>query len=357
MEQVIEPKELYRVGIVGVHGFVGQTIAEQLVRRGFPVDYDQSKLFSSKRHEGRTLTWGEHVHIVQHAETAEDYAGLDIVFLSAGGDATKSKVSAEECPKVAEAGAIAIDNSSFWRMDPEVPLVVAEVNPQALHEIPRGIVANPNCTTMAAMPVLKPLDDAAGLEKIVMSSYQAVSGQGGAGTDELLRQIEELTPHADRIIQQGLRRHQPGYPQTGVFQDAVAYNVVPQAGTFVERDTTEELKFKNESRKILGLAGLAIDATCARVPVLNGHSLSIDAQFNRELEPEAAEYLLQQAPGVWLDPVPQPLDASGRDDVIVGRIRASEVFDNGLNLFISGDNLLKGAALNAVQIAELLIGK
>ncbi|HVI60641.1 MAG TPA: aspartate-semialdehyde dehydrogenase [Candidatus Saccharimonadales bacterium] len=357
MEHAIEQKDAYAIGIVGATGMVGEKIMSKLVERGFPVDYENSQLFASPRSVGKELEWDNHTYELQYAETSEDYEGLDIVFLSAGGDATKSKVSKEQCPEVAKAGAIAIDNSSAWRMDPKVPLVVAEVNPEALDSIPKGIVANPNCTTMEAMPVLKVLHDMASLKKVVMSSYQAVSGQGEAGTRELLAQTERLAGMADHIVRKGLRPYDPDYPEPEVFPKPVAFNVTPMAGSFLNRDTTEELKFKNESRKILGLANLAIDATCVRVPVLNGHSLSIDAEFETEITPETAEYKLFSAPGVRLGRAPQPIDASGRDDVIVGRIRASEVFDNGLNMFISGDNLLKGAALNAVQIAELLIKK
>lgn len=358
MEQMIEQKDEYAIGIVGATGFVGKAIVQSLVNRDFPVDYANSKLFASSRSAGKEFVWNDRSYALQYAVSTEDYEGLDIVFLSAGGDATKSRVSKQQCPEVAAAGAIAIDNSSAWRMDPNVPLVVAEVNPEALRNIPKGIVSNPNCTTMEAMPILKPLHDAAGLEKIIMSSYQAVSGQGQAGVDELLDETVALSKRVDQIVNEGLHSHEEGYyPEPYIFQHAVAFNVAPQAGSFVGRDTTEELKFKKESRKILGLSELAIDATCVRVPVLNGHSLSIDAQFARPLAAEAAEYILHRAPGVRLSPVPEPLDASGRDDVIVGRIRESEVLDNGINLFLSGDNLLKGAALNAVQLAELLIQK
>lgn len=356
MEQ-IEQKDSYAIGIVGATGMVGDGIQEQLIKRQFPVDLERSRLYASEKSAGREHVWAGRSYELQYGQTAADYEGLDFVFLSAGGDATKTKVSKEQCPEVAKAGAIAIDNSSAWRMDPEVPLVVAEVNPEALNDIPKGIIANPNCTTMEAMPVLKALHDAASLQSVVMSSYQAVSGQGQDGIDELLGQTVNMAPLANQIVHDGLRRSDFDYPETEVFADAVAYNVSPRAGTFVGRDTTEELKFKNESRKILGLGNLAIDATCVRVPVLNGHSLSLNVELGFILPPEEAEEVLRNAPGVRLEDVPQPLDASGLDDITVGRIRASDVFEGGLNLFISGDNLLKGAALNAVQIAEQLIQK
>ena len=357
MEQVIEQKDQYAIGIVGVTGLVGQNIAKDLSDREFPVDFVNSKLFSSPRSAGRTVTWHDHVHIVQHAETAEDYAGLDIVFLSAGGDATKSSVSKEECPKVAEAGAIAIDNSSAWRQDPEVPLVVSEVNPEALGEIPKGIVANPNCTTMIGLTALNALHQEAGLTALNVTTLQSVSGQGIDGVEELQFQTSRMMRDPKAFLNGHLT--QEDMPPIRIFPTLIGSNVAPHCGTFIDRDTTEELKFVKETRKILDIADLAIQATCWRVPVINCHSLSITAEFEEELTPERADELLDAAPGVKFVDVPQPVYASGRDEVFVGRVRAdaSKPDKNALQLAVTADNVRKGASLNGVQIAELLIKK
>ncbi len=256
---------------------------------------------------------------------------------------------------MAAAGATVVDNSSAWRMDPDVPLVVSEVNPEALHDIPKGIVANPNCTTMVAMPVLKPLDRDAGLEALVVSTYQAVSGAGLSGTDELEAQVRKAgsevaaLAHDGAAIDMGPSDNFPG---------TIAFNVLPVAGSIVDDgtgETDEEQKLRNESRKILGHPDLPVAATCVRVPVFTGHSLSISARFARPITPERATELLADAPGVVLSDIPQPLEATGADPTFVGRLRRDPTVANGLSMFVSGDNLRKGAALNAVQIAELLV--
>jgi aspartate-semialdehyde dehydrogenase len=317
-----------------------------LAERGFPVD--ELRLFASARSAGRTLPWRGGEVTVEDAETA-DYRGLDIALFSAGKGT--SKVLA---PRVAEAGAVVIDNSSAWRMDPEVPLVVSEVNPDAARRRPKGIIANPNCTTMAAMPVLKPLHDEAGLTALVISTYQAVSGAGLAGVAELDEQIRKVGDRAAELTFDGSAVE---YPELHVFGDRVAFNVLPAAGAFVDGgvdETEEELKLRNESRKILDIPGLKVSGTCVRVPVFTGHSLQINARFARPISPGRATQILREAPGVEVVVVPTPLVAAGKDPTLVGRIRADETVDNGLALFCSSDNLRKGAALNAVQIAELV---
>ncbi len=258
-------------------------------------------------------------------------------------------------PRFADAGAIVIDNSSAWRMDPEVPLVVPEVNAVALGSIRKGIVANPNCTTMVGMPVLKPLHDAAGLERLVVSTYQAVSGAGLAGVAELEGQLIKTVDRAAALTFDGSALD---FPEPVTFPDVIAHNVVPMAGSpgaDGSGDTTEEQKFRDESRKILDIPELEVACTCVRVPVFTGHSLSIVAQFERALSPRLATELLSGAPGVELSEVPTPLHAAGRDPSLVGRVRAADSSGHQLALFVSGDNLRKGAALNAVQIAETLV--
>src|SRR5690606_5846590 len=279
-------------------------------------------------------------------------AGLDIVLFSAGKSTSK-----ELAPRVAAEGATVIDNSSAWRMDPDVPLVVPEVNAHALDTIPKGIVANPNCTTMAAMPVLKPLDVEAGLRRLVISSYQAASGAGLAGVAELDEQVQKLAPDASRFTFDGRAVDRPAGSK---FPRTLAFNVVPVCGSVVDDgsdETDEEQKLRNESRKILELPDLAVSATCVRVPVFTGHSLAINAEFGRPITPERATEILRGAPGVELAEIPNPLDAAGRDPSYVGRIRRDPSVENGLALFVSGDNLRKGAALNAVQIAEALLAR
>jgi len=318
-----------------------------LAERQFPVD--EMRYFASARSAGQRLAWADGEVTVEDAATAT-YAGLDIVLMSAGG--TTSRALAEQ---VAAEGAVVVDNSSTWRMDPDVPLVVAEVNPHALDHLPKGIVANPNCTTMVAMPVLRPLHDEAGLRTLVVSSYQAVSGAGLAGTAELDDQIRKVGESAPALALSGSAVEMPA-PNT--FPEPIAYNVIPFAGSLVDdglQETDEEQKLRNESRKILELPNLAVAVTCVRVPVYTGHSLSISAGFNSEISPETARRILVKAKGVELVDVPTPLKAAGADPTFVGRIRVDPTREHGLSLFLSGDNLRKGAALNAVQVAEVLL--
>jgi len=339
---------IMRVGIVGATGQVGGVMRRILADRAFPVD--ELRYFASARSAGRTLPWGGTDITVEEAETA-DYAGLDIALLSAGKYASK-----ELAPRIAEAGATVIDNSSAWRMDPDVPLVVAGVNDHALRSIPKGIVANPNCTTMAAMPVLGPLHREAGLRRLIISTYQAVSGAGGAGVDELDEQVRKVGEHAAALAFDGRALD---FPAANKFPATIAFNVLPLAGSVVDDgalETDEEKKLRDESRKILEIADLAVSGTCVRVPVFTGHSLSINAEFERPITPARATELLQTAAGVEVVDVPNPLLAAGADPAYVGRIRQDPTVDGGrgLALFVSNDNLRKGAALNAIQIAELL---
>ncbi|MER6270768.1 aspartate-semialdehyde dehydrogenase [Streptomyces sp900105755] len=331
-----------RVGIVGATGQVGTVMRRILAERNFPVD--ELRLFASARSAGTVLDGVT----VEDAATA-DYTGLDIVLFSAGG--ATSKALAE---KVAAQGAVVIDNSSAWRKDPEVPLVVSEVNPHAIADRPKGIIANPNCTTMAAMPVLKVLDREAGLEALVATTYQAVSGSGLAGVAELHGQVQKVAADAEKLTHDGTA---VDFPEPQVYKRPIAFNVLPFAGNLVDdglNETDEEQKLRNESRKILELPGLKVSGTCVRVPVFSGHSLQINARFARPISPERATELLADAPGVELSDIPTPLQAAGRDPSYVGRIRRDETVENGIALFVSNDNLRKGAALNAVQIAELV---
>ncbi|MEU6509105.1 aspartate-semialdehyde dehydrogenase [Streptomyces sp. NPDC046942] len=331
-----------RVGIVGATGQVGTVMRRILTERNFPVT--QLRLFASARSAGTVLDGVT----VEDAATA-DYTGLDIVLFSAGG--ATSKALAE---KVASQGAVVIDNSSAWRKDPEVPLVVSEVNPHAIADRPKGIIANPNCTTMAAMPVLKVLHEEAGLEGLVVATYQAVSGSGLAGVAELHGQVQKVAADADKLTHDG---QAVDFPEPNVYKRPIAFNVLPFAGNLVEdglNETDEEQKLRNESRKILEIPGLKVSGTCVRVPVFSGHSLQVNARFARPISPERATELLAAAPGVALSDIPTPLEAAGQDPSYVGRIRRDETVDNGLALFVSNDNLRKGAALNAVQIAELV---
>lgn len=331
------------VGIVGATGLVGDLMRKTLVERSFPVT--TLRLFASARSAGKTLTWQDLALTVEDSATA-DYSGLDIVFFSAGGATSKALA-----PKVAAAGAIVIDNSSAWRSDPEVPLVVAEVNPHALKSIPKGIVANPNCTTMVAMPVLKPLHTAAGLRSLVASTYQAVSGGGLAGIEELETQTDAVG-RGSGVLAHDSTPADALSPQKWAVP--IAFNVVPMNYVLTDSGyTDEEQKLTNETRKILELPDLPVSGTCVRVPVYTGHSLSLNAAFEQPLSVEQAEMLLRNAPGVVVTDVPNPLAATGQDPVYVGRIRKDPTVDNGLALFVSGDNVRKGAALNAVQIAEI----
>jgi aspartate-semialdehyde dehydrogenase len=317
-----------------------------LAERDFPVT--ELRLFASARSAGRTLDWKGTEVTIEDAATA-DFAGLDIVLFSAGGATSK-----ELAPKVAAAGAVVIDNSSAWRMDPDVPLVVAEVNGHAAAVRPKGIIANPNCTTMAAMPVLGPLHREAGLKTLVVSTYQAVSGGGLAGVAELDEQAKKVVDQAAALTFDGRAVE---FPEPQKFPAPIAFNVVPKAGSLVDdglEETDEEQKLRNESRKILDIADLLVSGTCVRVPVFTGHSLSINASFERPITPDLARQILDYAPGVELSEIPTPLQAAGQDPTYVGRIRVDPTVANGLALFLSNDNLRKGAALNAVQIAELV---
>ena len=330
------------VGIVGATGLVGSMIREILAERNFPVS--NLRLFASARSAGKVVDGVT----VEDAATA-DYSGLDIVLFSAGGSTSKAIA-----PKAAAAGAIVIDNSSAWRSDPEVPLVVSEVNPHALANLPKGIVANPNCTTMAAMPVLRPLHDEAGLKRLVVSTYQAVSGGGLEGIDVLARQIDHVGNKSRELATGG---HQDLLPKAEKWAVPMAHNVVPLNYVYAEDGyTEEEIKLRDESRKILEIPGLPVSGTCVRVPVFTGHALSINAEFERPISVERALELLGSAPGVVITEVPNPLEATGQDPVFVGRVRNDPTVAHGLALFVVGDNLRKGAALNAVQIAEALIG-
>jgi len=335
-----------RVGVVGATGLVGSLMRELLAEREFPLA--SLRLFASARSAGKKVPFGDTEIVVEDVATA-DVSGLDIVFFSAGGETSR-----QYAPKFAEAGALVIDNSSAWRKDPDVPLVVPEVNADALANIPKGIIANPNCTTMAAMPVLKPLHDAWGLTRLFASTYQAASGAGVAGTEELTAQVAaaaagDMAGLADDPAAVDM-------PAPKKWAVPLAFNVVPLNYVLGEDGyTDEELKLRDESRKIMGLPDLKVSGTCVRVPVMTGHSLSIHAEFERPVSAAEAEAMLLKAPGVQVDLVPNPLEMTGKDNVSVGRIRKDSAMDNGLVLFVVGDNLRKGAALNAVQIAEALL--
>ncbi len=337
-----------RLGIVGATGQVGVAMRQILLERDFPAE--EIRFFASARSAGTVLPYGDREITVEDAATA-DPSGLDIALFSAG--ATTSRALA---PRFAEAGVTVVDNSSAFRMDPDVPLVVSEVNPEAIHEARKGIIANPNCTTMAAMPVLKPLHDAAGLVRLIASTYQAVSGSGVAGVDELAGQIEAAGDKARELSYDGSAID---FPAPVKYERTIAYNVVPLAGSIVEdglEETDEEQKLRNESRKILGIPDLLVSGICVRVPVFTGHSLAINAEFAEPMPVARARELLGTAAGVELTDIPTPLQAAGRDPSYVGRLRQDPGVPDqrGLALFISNDNLRKGAALNTVQIAELL---
>ncbi|MEV5647697.1 aspartate-semialdehyde dehydrogenase [Nocardia sp. NPDC052254] len=340
-----------RVGVVGATGQVGAVMRKLLEERNFPAD--EVRFFASSRSAGKKLPWRGGEIVVEDTETA-DPSGLDIALFSAG--ATMSRVQA---PRFAAAGVTVIDNSSAWRKDPEVPLVVSEVNPEQTRNLVKGIIANPNCTTMAAMPVLKPLHDEAGLSRLIVSSYQAVSGSGLAGVEELASQARAVIDDAEKLTHDGGAVQ---FPAPNKYVAPIAFNVLPLAGAIVDDgsgETDEDQKLRNESRKILGLPELLVSGTCVRVPVFTGHSLSINAEFDRPLSVARAQELLAAAPGVKLVEVPTPLQAAGGDESLVGRIRQDPGAPEGrgLALFISGDNLRKGAALNTIQIAEVLLAQ
>lgn len=335
------------VGIVGATGLVGENMRALLEERKFPLS--SVRFFASPKSAGSKIAFMGKEITVEDAGTA-DYSGLDIVFFSAGGS-----TSLELAPKVAAAGAVVIDNSSAWRSDPDVPLVVSEVNPDALRVIPKGIIANPNCTTMAAMPVLKPLHDKAGLKRLVASTYQAVSGGGVAGVSELESQIDAVGAGSGALALDGSAKNFPAPKKWAV---PIAFNVVALNYKLGEDGyTDEELKLRDESRKILGIPDLMVSGTCVRVPVYTGHSLSMNVEFERPIAADEATEILKTAPGVVLADVPNALDATGKDPVFVGRIRPDRSVKHGLALFVTGDNLRKGAALNAVQVAEVLVAQ
>jgi len=340
-----------RIGVVGATGQVGAMVRRILIERDFPVA--DIRFFASARSAGSTLEWQGRDVVVEDAATA-DPAGLDIAIFSAGASTSRSLA-----PKFAAAGVTVIDNSSAWRMDPDVPLVVSEVNPEAIGQARKGIIANPNCTTMAAMPVLRPLHAEAGLIRLIASTYQAVSGGGVAGVDELDSQVQKAGSAAAALTLDGSALDL-GAPV--LYQRPIAFNVVPLAGSLVDDgslETNEEQKLRDESRKILGIPDLRVSGTCVRVPVFTGHSLSISAEFARPLSVARALDLLGAAPGVEVTDIPTPLLAAGADPSyvgFVGRIRQDPGVPDGrgLALFVSNDNLRKGAALNTVQIAELI---
>lgn len=340
------------LAVVGATGQVGHVMRAILAERDFPATH--FRFFSSARSAGSEIEYAGKTYLVEDVATA-DYSGIDIAVFSAGATASR-----EYAPKFAAAGAIVVDNSSAWRKDPEVPLVVSEVNPEAIDDRPRGIISNPNCTTMAAMPVVKVLHDEAELVRLFISSYQAVSGSGLAGVNELIGQVEAgVEQDLSQLVTDGRAVSLPD-PQTYVAP--IAFNVVPLAGGMVDDgsgETDEEQKLRNESRKILGIPDLKVSGTCVRVPVFTGHTLTIHAEFAREITPEKARELLQDAAGVQVADVPTPLDAAGIDPSIVGRIRQDQAVEGnrGLVFVVSGDNLRKGAALNTIQIAELIAEK
>ncbi|HTQ19395.1 aspartate-semialdehyde dehydrogenase [Mycobacterium sp.] len=340
------------IGVVGATGQVGQVMRALLEERDFPAD--TVRFFASARSHGRKLSFRGQEIEVEDAATA-DPTGLDIALFSAGG--AMSKVQA---PRFAAAGVTVIDNSSAWRKDPDVPLVVSEVNfARDAHHRPKGIIANPNCTTMVAMPVLKVLHDDAQLVRMVASTYQAVSGTGLAGVAELSEQSRAVVDDAEQLVHDGGAL---AFPSPKTYAAPIAFNVLPLAGSLVDDgsgETDEDQKLRSESRKILGIPDLLVSGTCVRVPVYTGHSLSINAEFARPLSPERARELLDGAPGVKLVDLPTPLASAGVDDSLVGRIRHDPGVPDGrgLALFVSGDNLRKGAALNTIQIAELLVAE
>ncbi len=339
-----------RVGVFGATGQVGQVMRALLEEREFPLD--EVRFFSSAKSAGTVIPFKGTDITVEDTATA-DFSGLDIAIFSAG-----ATMSREFAPKVAAAGAVVVDNSSAWRKDPEVPLVVSEVNPEDVVNPPKGIIANPNCTTMAAMPVLKPLHDAAGLTRLTVATYQAVSGSGIKGVEALADQVAAIDDPT--VLAVDASAVPAG--DTAPYVAPIAYNVVALAGSLVDDgsgETDEEQKLRNESRKILHLPDLAVSGTCVRVPVFSGHSLAVHAEFAEDITPEQALELLADAPGVQVVDLPNPRVAAGEDDVYVGRVRQDlgATGKKGLVLFITGDNLRKGAALNAIQIAELLVKK
>lgn len=340
------------VAVVGATGQVGRVMRSILEERKFPAD--KVRFFASARSAGQTLEWkGEEIEVEDIAkQTVETLRGIDIAVFSAGGS-----VSRQWAPVFAEAGATVVDNSSAWRKDPECPLIVSEVNPGDAHNTPKGIIANPNCTTMAAMPALKALHDEADLRVLHVASYQAVSGSGLAGVETLAKQVADLGNHNVELAHDGSVLKPD---DLGPYVKPIAYNALPFAGNLVDDgslETDEEQKLRNESRRILHIPDLKVAGTCVRIPVFTGHLLVVHAEFSRAITPDRAEEILSHTPGVQLVDVPTPLDAAGIDETLVGRIRQDQTVDDnrGLVLVLVGDNLRKGAALNTVQIAELLV--
>ncbi|MCI7552173.1 MAG: aspartate-semialdehyde dehydrogenase [Actinomycetaceae bacterium] len=340
------------LGVVGATGQVGRVMRTLLEERGTRVD--KVRFFASARSAGTRLEFrGEQIEVEDLAKA--DFAGIDVAVFSAGGDTSK-----EYAPRFVDAGALVVDNSSAWRKDPGVPLVVSEVNPQDLARRPKGIIANPNCTTMAAMPVLKVLHDRAGLKRLVVSSYQAVSGSGIKGVKALADQTRADLDYGN-VEDLALNGKALPWPEdTSPYVAPIAFNAVPFAGNLVDDgslETDEEQKLRNESRKILGISDLLVSGTCVRIPVFTGHGMSINAEFEGEITADEAIELLKNAPGVEYRDVPTPLDGAGIDDCLVGRVRQDQSLpgNHGLSMFVVGDNLRKGAALNTIQLAELLI--
>ena len=340
-----------RVGVFGATGQVGGVMRTLLDERNYPVD--EMRFFASHRSAGKKLLWrGAEIEVEDMA--VADFSGLDVAIFSAGGAASR-----QYAPKVAAAGAIVVDNSSAWRLDPDVPLVVSEVNPEDVANAKKGIIANPNCTTMAAMPVLKPLHDACGLRRLIVATYQAISGTGGVAVQVAEHQFTTGV-NSGYLTKLALDGQCIDFGDPAPYAKPIAYNVLPIAGSLVDDgsgETDEEQKLRNESRKILHIPDLLVAGTCVRVPVFTGHSLAVHAEFERDITVEQATALLATAPGVVLSDIPTPLDAAGKDPSYVGRIRPdqSAPAGKGLVLFLANDNLRKGAALNAVQIAELLV--
>jgi aspartate-semialdehyde dehydrogenase len=338
-----------RIAIVGATGQVGVVLRSILAERRFPVD--SMRYLASARSAGQVLPWADDDVVVEDVETA-DLSDIDLALCSA-----PASVSRRLAPRLVEAGATVIDNSSAWRLDPEVPLVVPEANAGALASIPKGIVANPNCTTMVAIPVLKPLHDEAGLRRLVVSTYQAVSGGGVDAVRELAEQLSKTAEAAPELTFDG---SSVAYPPRSVYPVPIAHNVIPLQFAVVDDgslETDEEQKYRNEARKILDIPDLAVTATCVRVPVFTGHSATLVCEFERPLDPGTATRLLRVAPGVELTEIPTPLMAAGHDVSYVGRIRRAQGTPHGLAMFVAGDNLRKGAALNVVQIAEELLAR
>lgn len=332
------------VAIVGATGAVGRTMLRILTERDFAVG--ELRLMASARSAGQKVetAWGE-VEIEDLDQA--DPTGIDIALFSAGGDRSR-----QHAPRFAEAGAIVVDNSSAFRMEPDVPLVVANVNDRDARNRPRGIIANPNCTTMALLMAVGPLHRAAGLVSMVATSYQSVSGSGQQGIDELLRQTRELIANPEALQHGGWED-----PGAGLYTRPIGFNVLPLAGNLADAGyTDEEWKLVNETRKILAAPHVRVEPTCVRVPVMVGHGVAATLRFNRPLDRDESMRILSAAPGiqVWRDTTPTPLDSAGIDDVLVGRVRETLGESGGISLWVVGDNLRKGAALNTVEIAELI---